>query len=109
MQATPRLSFLDRWQTLWIFAAIVLGIALGTLFPHLPTALHALSVGTINGPIALGLILMMYPPLAKVRSGELPRVFADRRVLALSLVQNWLIGPVLMVTLAMLFLRDQPE
>ena len=103
-----RLGFLDRYLTLWIFLAMVLGVALGSLFPRLPAYIDALSAGSTNIPIAIGLILMMYPPLARVRYAALPQVFDDRRVLLISLVQNWLIGPMLMFVLAVIFLRDEP-
>ncbi|UEQ78493.1 ACR3 family arsenite efflux transporter [Chryseobacterium arthrosphaerae] len=105
----PKLKFLDRYLTLWIFLAMAVGISLGFLFPDIAKITDSLSLGTTNIPLAIGLVLMMYPPLAKVDYSLLPAAFKDRKIITISLLLNWFIGPVLMFVLAILFLRNEPD
>ncbi|MGJ1360795.1 ACR3 family arsenite efflux transporter [Sphingobacterium spiritivorum] len=105
----PKLKFLDRYLTLWIFLAMAFGVGLGYFFPNISNVTDSLSVGTINIPLAIGLILMMYPPLAKVDYTVLPKAFKDKKVIGISLFLNWVIGTVMMFRLAVLFLRNEPD
>ncbi len=105
----PKLKFLDRYLTLWIFLAMSLGVGIGTVFPNLSENINSLSIGTTNIPLAIGLILMMYPPLAKVDFSLLPTAFKDKKVVGISLFLNWFVGTFLMFGLAVLFLRNEPD
>ena len=104
-----KLKFLDRYLTLWIFLAMIFGVGLGYFFPNIKTLFDQLSVGSTNIPLAFGLILMMYPPLAKVDYSLLPKAFQDKKAMSLSLFLNWVVGPILMFLLAIIFLKDQPD
>lgn len=103
------MKFLDRYLTLWIFLAMALGVLIGNLFPQISGAMDKMSIGATNIPLAIGLIVMMYPPLAKVNYNLLPLAFKDKKVLGLSLILNWLVGPILMFALAIIFLREEPD
>lgn len=105
----PKLKFLDRYLTLWIFLAMVIGIGLGYFFPKISIFINLLSEGTTNIPLAIGLILMMYPPLAKVDYSLLSQAFKDKKVISISLLLNWIIGPIIMFVLAIIFLRNEPD
>ncbi|WP_417885546.1 ACR3 family arsenite efflux transporter [Zunongwangia sp.] len=109
MNSTKKLNFLDRFLTFWIFIAMIIGVALGATFPSIGESINALSSGSTNIPIAIGLIVMMYPPLAKVNFKLLPKVFKDVKILSISLLLNWIIGPFLMFFLAIIFLPNHPE
>lgn len=105
----PKLKFLDRYLTLWIFLAMAVGVGLGYIFPEITNITNSLSVGATNIPLAIGLILMMYPPLAKVDYSLLPIAFKDKKVISISLLLNWIIGPILMFVLAIIFLKNEPD
>lgn len=108
-RVTKKMSIVDKYLTVWIFLAMAIGVGVGYVFPGVPKVMESMSYGTTSIPLAIGLILMMYPPLAKVKYHEIGRVFKDWKVLLLSLFQNWVVGPVLMFLLAVIFLKDYPE